>query len=382
MKQVVSYVLVFVVGFLVCAYALQTMYGGTTYQRSYPPSQLPAPPATTVGNHSIADVARKVIVSVVSIDTKGRRMQPNFPFDIPGFLGVTPAPIPEGKASGVIIRSDGYILTNNHVVANTQAIRVTLADGKTQLPGRIVGTDPKTDLAVIKVNARNLPAAIKGDSDPRKLVVGDWVVAIGNALGLEGGATVTAGVISAQKRAFQIDNKILEDVLQTDAAINRGNSGGALANINGEVVGINTAIASTNPGGGSIGIGFAIPSNRAWKIADQLIKQGKVIRPWLGIGYMSITDDVRQAFAAQGGGKLPARGVIILQVVQGSPAEKAGLQRYDVIMEMNRKPVVNRDFVEEQIQRQKVGVKVLLLIWRNGQTSLVGVTLGERPSDV
>ncbi|MDO8684286.1 MAG: trypsin-like peptidase domain-containing protein [Armatimonadota bacterium] len=380
MKKFASYVVIFVLGFLVCAGVLYKYYGPPGQNNGQNAMQnmsiRPAPPIVVNGKNPIAAAAAKVGKSVVNIDTLGRAQPSGLPFGLFG-LPFDPQPVlPRGKASGVIISPDGYILTNNHVVRNTQSQTVTLWNGK-RLPARIIGVDPNTDLAVIKVDARNLPAAQFADSS--SLAVGDWVIAIGNALGWE--ATVTVGVVSATKRTLQIDNKVLEDLIQTDAAINQGNSGGALADINGEIVGINTAIASTSPGGGSIGIGFAIPSSAAKRISNQLILKGRVITPWIGIGYDLVTDELREAFAAQGP-RPPKGGAIITQIAPGGPADRAGVRRYDIILEINRKPVNNPKTIQDEILRRKIGQKVMLLIWRGGETRLVTVTTGERPPEL
>jgi len=392
MRKVISYVIVFIIGFAVCAALLQKWFvprsevGGLMGDRMSVRAGLPI---AAVGSNAVAAAAAKVGKSVVNIDTRGHTLVREAPFGMPGFLAPPPFGVPYptvGAASGVIIRSDGYILTNNHVVQGTESIKVTLHDGKTQYDGRIVGADPSSDLAVIKVNARNLPVAKFGDSDT--LAVGDWVIAIGNPLRF--GPTVTAGVVSAVGR--NLDNRALVDAIQTDAAINQGNSGGALADINGNVVGINTAIAQTQPGGGNIGIGFAIPSNTAKRVSEELIKHGKIVRPreapsipregarpWMGIMYRSITNDDRDAMAAAGL-KPPRGGVAIIQMAIGSPAQQAGLGINDIILEAGRKPINNSDDLASAVRGSKVGQKIPLLVWRNGQTWLVTVKLGQMPA--
>ena len=379
MKKLISFVIVFVLGFIACAFALYSLYGrpgsggASIIER---PSVRPSVPIASAGNATVADAAAIVGKAVVNIDTTSRPSDKGFPFDIFGLpFGGPQSPEPQqGKASGVIVRPDGYIVTNNHVVADAQSVTVTLHSGA-RYRGRVVGTDPKTDLAVVKIDARNLPYATFANADT--LVVGDWVVAIGNALGL--GPTVTVGVVSATQRALMVGDRPLEHAIQTDAAINRGNSGGALADLKGQVIGINTAIASTGPDGGSIGIGFAIPSNTVKKITDELIKRGKVVRPWLGIYYGPVTDSIRQGMGSQGPTP-PAGGVIVSQVIPGSPAERAGIRSYDIILEVDRKKVTDPKTVENTIQSHKPGQKIVLLIWRNGQTIVVGVTLGEMPA--
>ncbi len=387
MNRLISYVLVFVLGFALCAFTLYELYGvpvGKSPSSLSPITRAQGRPTPRLGLDPIPAAVERVKKSVVNIDTVGRPTYTGVP--IPDFFGFgfgTPQPaIPRGQASGVIISRDGYILTNNHVVADARVINVTLFDGK-RFSAKVVGTDPKTDLAVIKINARDLTPATFGDSS--QLKVGDWVIAIGNALGL--GATVTVGVISATERGpLEIEpGKVLENVIQTDAAINRGNSGGALADINGNIIGINTAIASTSPGGGSIGIGFAIPSNTASKIAEELIKKGKVVRPpkpWIGIGYEPISEDIR-AGLSQMGLNIPKNAqVIIVQIYPDSPAAKAGILRYDIILEINGKKITSPEMVRNEVLKLKAGQTVNLLIWRQGKEILIPVKIGAAPEEL
>ncbi len=232
----------------------------------------------------------------------------------------------EGLGSGVILDARGYILTNNHVVADADELKVRLADG-TELPGTIVGTDTKTDLAVVKVEARNLRPAKLGNSD--KLRVGSWVIAIGSPLQLE--QTITQGIVSAKGRG-NLRLAAYEDFIQTDAAINPGNSGGPLVNLSGEVVGINTAIASYS--GGYQGVGFAIPINMAKLIMDSLIKDGKVVRGWMGVGIQPLDEDLARELNSGS-----TEGVLVSQVFEDYPAAAAGLKARDIILQYNGKPV-------------------------------------------
>jgi serine protease Do len=268
----------------------------------------------------------------------------------------------------VIVNSDGYILTNNHVVSGADKIRVNLAGGE-ELEGEIVGTDAATDVAVIKVDSDGLKAAKLGNSDDIR--VGEWVVAVGNPFGLQ--HSVTAGIISYKGRS-NVRLADYEDFIQTDAAINPGNSGGPLVNLDGEVIGINTAIASNT--GAYQGVGFAIPINLAKSVMDELITSGKVIRGWLGIYIQDITDAVAEAM-----GLSSTDGVLVAGVVETGPSEKAGLERGDVILELEGKKMKNGTELRNTIAATKPGTKVKLKILRDGKRRDLTVTLGELPQD-
>ncbi len=266
--------------------------------------------------------------------------------------------------SGVIVSENGYILTNNHVVKGAEEIKVVLSD-KREFKGKIVGTDPRTDLAVIKINARDLPAAKLGDSS--KLKTGDIVLAVGTPFGLN--STVTLGIVSAVGRS-NVGIADFEDFIQTDAAINPGNSGGALVNTNGEVVGINTAIFSTS--GGYMGIGFAIPSDMAKSVMDSIIKHGKVIRGWLGVSIQDLTPDIAKSLGIK-----QQTGALVADVVKDSPAEKAGLKRGDVIISLDGKPVEDSTGLRNMVSAAAPGKAVELKILREGKERSVTATLAE-----
>ncbi|HEU5299936.1 MAG TPA: trypsin-like peptidase domain-containing protein [bacterium] len=319
-----------------------------------PAVQPPAGPAPLVSEEAtIIRVVERVRPAVVNIDTVAQ---------VQTLFGVFPQ---QGAGSGVIVSSDGYILTNNHVVENAQQIKVTLLSGKSYT-GKVVGTDRFSDLAVIKVDApESLPAAQLGRSSA--LRVGQMAVAVGNPFGL--GHTVTVGVISALNRSIQVPNLVIENLVQTDAAINPGNSGGALADSSGAVIGINTAIVQQ-----AQGIGFAIPIDTARAIMDQLISRGRVVRPYVGIVWGG---DVDANIARQY--NLPVeRGIIVREVDQNGPAARAGIRAGDIVISVDGKPVSNwNDFIRELFARRP-GQRVRIEIARDGSRRTVDVTLGER----
>ena len=275
----------------------------------------------------IAAAARPVIVSIASTDPT-RMRQTQDPFSRNKY-GQSETPKEQKKislGSGVIVEEDGYILTNNHIIQNPNNIQVRLFD-KREFKGLLIGADPKTDLAVIKIDAIHLPVIEMGDSD--RLRVGEMVMAIGNPYGLS--QTVTSGIVSATGRA-NVGIAEYEDFIQTDAAINPGNSGGALINMRGELIGINTAIFSTT--GGHQGIGFAIPSNMARVVMKSLMLNGKVIRGWFGASVQALTPELAKIFNLK-----DERGALVAEVFEGSPAEKAGLRRRDIVIELNGKAI-------------------------------------------
>jgi serine protease Do len=270
--------------------------------------------------------------------------------------------------SGVIVDSQGYILTANHMIQGAEEIKVTLSD-KREFKGTIVGTDAMTDIGIVKIDAKDLPTITWGDSG--KLKVGETVLAIGSPYGLS--QTVTMGIVSAVGRA-NVGIADYEDFIQTDAAINPGNSGGALVNVKGELIGINTAIFSTS--GGYQGIGFAVPVSMAKTVMDKLIRDGKVIRGWLGVSIQNLTPELAKQFALS-----DDKGVLIGDVVEGSPAEKAGLQRGDVLIEFESKKIEEPNQLRNMVADTSPGQIITLKIVRENKTQTKRVTVEELPSD-
>ncbi|HTY61394.1 MAG TPA: DegQ family serine endoprotease [Acidobacteriota bacterium] len=270
--------------------------------------------------------------------------------------------------SGVIVSADGYILTNNHVVDGASDIKVTLGD-KREFKGHVIGTDPKTDIAVLKIEAKGLPALIFADST--KVRVGDFALAIGNPFGLS--QTVTLGIISATGRG-NLGIEDYEDFIQTDASINPGNSGGALVNVNGELIGINTAILSGD-GGGNQGIGFAIPINMARQVMEQILKQGKVVRGYLGAMIQPVTPQIAKAF-----GLTKAQGALLGDVEPEGPAGKSGLQKGDIVLEVDGQPIIDTREFRLKVAMMKPGTTVKLKVFHNGIERTVDVALGAMPS--
>ena len=270
----------------------------------------------------------------------------------------------QGLGTGVIVRENGYIVTNNHVVDGADEVKVTLSD-KRQFTAEIVGTDEATDVAVLKIDASDLEAARWGDSS--SLEVGDWVLAIGSPFGLE--QTVTAGIVSAKGRA-NVGITDYEDFIQTDAAINPGNSGGPLVNLRGEIVGINTAIASRT--GGNLGVGFAIPSEMASTVMGKLIDHGEVERGFIGAGIQTLTSDLAQSFGFEG-----TEGVLISDLVVDGPAEKAGLKPGDIVVELDGEAMTSASKLRNAIASMPVGTKAKVRVFRGGDEEVFEVTLGQ-----
>jgi serine protease Do len=339
-------------------------------------AQPSAPPEPVVVNGmrtSYADIVDKTSPAVVRIEadhkTKGGS-QIQAPDDM--FHQLMPQmqqrpQIERGLGSGVIVNADGTILTNYHVVEDATKITVSMSDNKTY-PAKVLGTDQPSDLALLKIEASNLPYLTLGNSD--QVRVGDIVLAIGNPLGI--GQTVTSGIISAKGRQTGLSDGSYEDFLQTDAPINRGNSGGALVNLNGELIGINSQILSGGPSGGSIGIGFSIPSNMAKSVMDQLLKDGKVHRGMLGVGIQNLSDDLAKALDIK-----ETRGVVVSEVKAGSAAEKAGIKRGDVITAFNGERIDSSNVLRNKVAQTAPGTSVKLTISRDGKESDLNITLDE-----
>ncbi len=322
---------------------------------------------------TLAPMLDKATPAVVNISTRGRvRTEDNPLLQDPFFRRFFGAPdvMPRERAtqslgSGVIIdTAKGYVLTNNHVIAKAEEITVTLRDGRA-LTAKLVGTDPETDIAVIQIPTKNIVALPIADSE--KLRVGDFVVAIGNPFGL--GQTVTSGIVSALGRTG-LGIEGYENFIQTDASINPGNSGGALVNLRGELVGINTAIYA--PGGGNIGIGFAIPTNMARDIMRQLVEFGEVKRGRLGVQMQNLTPDLAKAFNID-----KQQGAVISKITRGSAADKAGLEVGDIVTTVNGRSVNDATTIRTTVGLMRVGEKVNMGIIRNGKPRTITITLGE-----
>ena len=326
------------------------------------------------GPDTFSDLAERVSPSVVNISTTGviENTGPqvpsiedffNFPFNMP-------SPEPSERefsslGSGFVISADGFIVTNNHVVENASDIQVTFTDGL-KLEAELIASDAETDLALLKVDANNLPFLEFGDSDTAK--VGNWVMAIGNPHGL--GGTVTAGIVSARGRML---GGRYDDFIQTDASINRGNSGGPLFDLDGKVIGVNSMIIS--PSGGSIGIGFAIPSNLANNIIQQLQETGEIERAWLGVRIQEVTDEIAESL---GLGK--TYGALVQGLTTDSPALKGGVNEGDIIIEFNGKEVESVQTLPKLVAEADIGQSTKVVVWRDEKEVQLFVNLGKQPS--
>ena len=354
---------------------------GAASEKNPPATLKLADPKEGPSSTSYAPIVKEVLPSVVNISSskvvkasddgmEQLQMDPMFR----QFFGQGGMEAPKDRrekalGSGVIVSPEGYILTNNHVVDGATDVKITLSD-KREFKARVVGADPKTDIAVLKIDVSNVTPLIIGDSS--KVEVGDVAIAVGDPFGV--GQTVTKGIISAKGRGG-LGIEDYEDFLQTDAPINPGNSGGALVNDRGELIGINTAIIS-HGSGGSQGIGFAVPANLARQVMDQILKNGKVVRAYLGILPQDVTPSMAKAF-----GEKEAKGVVVSDVTPSSPAQENGIQRGDIILELNGKPVTDSNQLRNSISMMPPGASVKLKTLRSGNERDVIVKLGEMPTE-
>ncbi|HEY9699833.1 MAG TPA: HhoA/HhoB/HtrA family serine endopeptidase [Trichocoleus sp.] len=345
------------------------------YRQTQPATSVPA--NERLNHNFIADAVRRVGPAVVRIDSS-RTVSPQIPNALQNplfkrFFGddsqIPPQErIEQGTGSGFIVSTDGHVITNAHVVEGADTVSVTLKDGRS-FKGKVVGIDPVTDVAAVKIEASSLPTVTLGRSE--NLTPGEWAIAIGNPLGLDN--TVTAGIISATGRSSSqvgIPDRRVR-FIQTDAAINPGNSGGPLLNDRGEVIGINTAIRAN-----AQGLGFAIPIETGWRIAQQLFEKGEAQHPYLGIQMVDLTPDLKESINQNSEIGLTVneeRGVLIIQVMQNAPAATAGLRPGDLILKVNNAPVASSSDVQEQIESSKVGGTVSVEVKRNNETKVVQV---------
>jgi serine protease Do len=335
-----------------------------------------------------ADIVEKVKPAVISVRVKmnaGPEMSglsgddnpfgPNSPFqyffrrfgqEVPGMRGAPRRQFATGQGSGFFISADGYAVTNNHVVDKAESVEVTTDDGKTHT-AKVIGTDPRTDLALIKVEGGDFPYVRLAEQSPR---IGDWVLAVGNPFGL--GGTVTAGIVSARGR--DIGAGPYDDFIQIDAPVNKGNSGGPTFDVDGNVIGVNTAIFS--PSGGSVGIAFAIPAETVKSVVGQLKDEGKVTRGWIGVQIQPVTADIADSL-----GLKQAKGALVAEPQEGSPAAKAGIKSGDVIVSLNGEPVPDARTLARRISGMPPGTAVKIGVFRNGHEETLSMMLGELPKE-
>lgn len=347
-----------IIGGLFVVYLTPQLIKGLPAEESPRYNNANVPPVAATADSPVIQIAQKVGPSVVGISNR---------VSVSRFF--SSQRVETGSGSGVVLSEDGYIVTNYHVVKDADQLLVTLPNGK-QKPAKIIGVDQRTDLAVIKVDEKRLQPAVFGNSE--KIRVGELAVAIGNPLGEELASTVTAGVISALNRTVDIEEKQFR-LIQTDAAVNPGNSGGALVNSRGEVIGINSIkIVDVNVEG----LNFAIPSNTVKPIVDSIVKYGKVVRPWIGV----IGGDVNQALSDRYNLAV-SKGVFVSELPVGGPAQKAGIQPGDVIVSLNKKEIVDFEDLRNIIEKLKIGDKVEVVVMRGEEKKILSVTLGEMPAD-
>jgi len=378
-NRIVIVVGVLLVGFLLGGISFYLLGELTGRQKSHTQIVVPSvPKQVSETSKAFTEIASAISPAVVNISTTKvvkRDANPLFDdqfFDLfnPFREFRTPKKWKEQSlGSGVVVSSDGYIITNNHVIEQSDEIRITLFD-KRSFKAKLIGADSKTDIAVVKVDAKDLPTVQWGDSD--KLQVGEFVLAIGNPFGLS--HTVTMGIISAVGRA-NVGIADYEDFIQTDAAINPGNSGGPLVNIRGELIGINTAIFSRS--GGYQGIGFAVPSNMVRLVMGQLEQKGKVTRGWLGVTIQELTPELSQKF-----GLKSSKGALVGDIAKGSPAEKAGIRRGDIITEFNGKKVKDVGSLRNMVAQSKIGEEVPVIFLRGDKEYTVKVLIAELPREI
>lgn len=347
-----------------------------------PKSSLPISQINPRTSNFVVEAVEKVGPAVVRIDSS-RRIRRDIaeeygdPFSR-RFFGAPPPSrrVEQGTGSGFLINAEGQVLTNAHVIDGADTVKVTLSDGRSY-DGKVLGEDKVTDIAVVKINANNLPTVPLGNSE--NLQPGEWAIAIGNPLGLD--KTVTVGVISATDRSSSqvgVPDKRI-GFIQTDAAINPGNSGGPLLNSRGQVIGINTAII-----GGAQGLGFAIPVNRARQIAQQLITKGKVEHPFIGVQMVNLTPEIKSRLKAASNGQINItadRGVLVVRTVRNSPATKAGIKPGDIIQKVGDRTVTKSYQVQEQIEKYKVGDRLPIQVQRDNQIQNLQVQLGALPTN-
>lgn len=366
------------IGFIFGAWVLMTYYPktlgvGSPEQQANLMNVLDAQPrpapAPTNFETMFSNATGRIAPAVVNIDVAG---------SLQTFFGTREV---SGKGSGVIISTDGYAVTNNHVVRLpnrrvAETIQVTLSDGR-QFKAAVVGTDARNDIALIKIQGSKLPVAELGNSDSLK--VGDWVVAVGNPFGLEN--TVTAGIVSALNRSITANARVPSGLIQTDAAINQGNSGGALANSRGQLIGINTAILSPGGDGGNVGIGFAIPINLVKNIVKELSQGGSIGVAWLGVSFADANDPNIQTLLKNHfpDTQIPKQGVVLARIMRGGPASEAGLMAGDILTSINGRPIRGTSDVEQFMRKAKAGETVRFNVWREGKTLEARVLLGEAP---
>ncbi|MCS7208479.1 MAG: trypsin-like peptidase domain-containing protein [Fimbriimonadales bacterium] len=384
MRKFLGFVVLFGLGFATGAYVLNTYFpkSGGRLVIAAPNSDTQASrvaltnllqqrpetePAPTNFETMLRTASQRIAPAVVNIDTAVRAMD---------WFGNT-REVVAGRGSGVIISQDGYVVTNNHVIRVqgrlASQIVVTLQDGR-QFSARVLGTDRRNDIALLKIDGTNLPTAQLGDSD--RLQVGDWVIAVGNPFGL--GTTVTAGIVSAIDRRVELED-LPSGLIQTDAAINQGNSGGALADSRGRLIGINTAIYS--PVRANVGIGFAIPINRVRQVVQDILKYGFLSEAYLGIAFVDVSDpQIRERLRrAMPDLQFPRQGMLVIQVERGAPASRAGIQPGDVILQVDGRAVRTTEQMQEMLRLKQPGETVRLRIWREGRQLDLNVTLGTMP---